>query len=475
LTDRGNWGGRLGFVLAAAGSAVGLGNLWKFPYVTWNNHGAAFVLAYLACIAVLGLPVILSEILIGKTAQTSPVPAFGQLGFPKWRFVGWLGVITGLVILSFYTVIAGWSISSFVQCLGWTVNGYQNPATGAFDHFLAQGSLQLGLTLVFSMLTAAIVLAGVAKGIEKATKILMPALFLLILILVVRAMLLPGFGQALRFLLVPDFSHFGPQTILEALGQAFFTLSLGMGAMITYGSYMKRDEKILRSGVEIAILDTLVAFFACIIMYSIIFSFQSLQEQVTGSSIGMLFVVIPQMFYTQMPGGSILAPLFYLLVGFAALSSTISLLEVIVASMIDHWKMKRRQATLLGAGLTFVLSIFCALSLGANTFLSGFKLFGNATDGIFLHLNQAFTGNKSGILAIFDHVAANWFLPLGALLITLFVGWVLPREHSQKALGFDASERNAWVYRIWFFLVRFVAPLSIGWILVSVLGGKDFS
>jgi len=318
LKNRDQWGGYVGFVLAASGSAVGLGNLWKFPYIAWTHNGGSFVLVYLLCILFIGMPIMVSEVLIGRHTQKSPVPAFARLGFPRWRFIGWLGVFAGMVILSFYAVIAGWSISSFFQCLNWSINGYQAPADGAFSQFLANGSFQIGLSFLFSVLTAVIVVKGIASGIEKATKVLMPGLLTIMLVLVVRSFFLPGFNEAISFLFSPNFSQFTPQSVLVALGHAFFTLSLGMGAMITYGSYMSKENSIIKASSAIVILDTLIALFACIIMYSIIFSSPSLKAQLDagdgGSTIGMLFVTIPKLFYTEMAGGQILAPLFYVLV-----------------------------------------------------------------------------------------------------------------------------------------------------------------
>jgi len=478
--SRDQWGGYLGFVLAAAGSAIGLGNLWKFPYMAWTNNGGSFVLMYFICIVFIGLPIMLAEILIGRRAQASPVPAFVKLGFPKWQFIGWLGVIAGLVILAFYSVIAGWSISSLFQCLNWSLNGYTPPEEGAFGNFLAMGWLQIGLSLTFSLLTAVIVLGGISKGIEKATKFLMPSLFVILLILVGRSLFLPGFGEAMEFLFVPDFSKFSSQSILVSLGQAFFTLSLGMGAMITYGSYMKKKTSIIRASIAIVILDTMIALFACVIMYSIIFSMPDLKAQLDAgggaSTIGMLFVTIPNLFYTEMTGGFMLAPLFYVLVGFAALSSTISLLEVIVALLIDRMKLTRPKATFMAAGGTFLLTIFCALSLGASKFLSGFKGFGSGANAISKSLNETILANKEGVLSILDHVAANWFLPVGGLLITIFVGWILPIKDSCQELGMANKDgKPNLFYYGWLVLVRFVAPLGILWIIIAVFRGSDFS
>ncbi len=471
---REQWSGRLGFILAASGSAVGLGNLWKFPYITWENKGGAFVLVYLACIAVIGLPVMISEILIGRRTSQSAVPAFRALGTPRWAFVGWMGVITGVLILAFYSVIAGWSLRSFVQCVGWSINGYEAPTGEAFGAFLAAGGSQVGLGATFLALTAVIVVRGISGGIERATKILMPVLLLIMLYLAFTAMTLDGFGDAIAFLFRPSFSEIGKAGILEALGHAFFTLSLGMGAMITYGSYVQKKESIVGISLTVAILDTVIAIVACVIMFSIIFTVPSLRETMEhgggGSTVGMLFVTLPNLFYTAMPGGVVIGPLFYVLVAFAALSSTISLLEVVVATLVDRFSWTRIKATAVATGTIFFFSIGCALSLGASEFLSNFRLFGAEPGG----LNKVVAADKAGVLAWFDHVTANWLLPLGGLFITIYVGWVLMSKEAEEELDVGGSTPR-WAWTAWRFAVRFLAPLAIGWIVFEVIRGGDFS
>lgn len=471
---REQWSGRLGFILAASGSAVGLGNLWKFPYITWNNKGGAFVLVYLACIVLIGLPVMISEILIGRRTSQSAVPAFRALGNPRWSFVGWIGVIGGVLILSFYSVIAGWSLRSFVQCLGWSFSGYEAPGPKAFGEFLGNGGMQVGLGATFLLLTAVIVSRGISGGIERATKILMPVLLLIMLYLAVTAMTLDGFGEAMSFLFRPSFDELGKDGVLEALGHAFFTLSLGMGAMITYGSYVQKKESIVNISLTVGVLDTIIAVMACVIMFSIIFTTPSLKETLEsgggGSSAGMLFVTLPHLFYSEMAGGAIIGPLFYVLVAFAALSSTISLLEVIVATCVDRFGWSRVKATGIAVGVVFFFSIGCALSLGAHEGLSTMRLFGGEEGG----LNEIVTGNKAGLLTIFDHVTANWFLPVGGLLITVYAGWILKRRDTENELDAGGATPT-WVYKVWLFSVRFLAPVAIGWIVFEVLRGGDFS
>ncbi len=473
---RDQWGSSWGFVLAAAGSAVGLGNLWKFPYIAWDNNGGAFVLVYLVCIALIGMPVIMAEILIGRRAQASPVPAFEALsnsakGGRFWTIVGWLGVASGLVILSFYAVIAGWSLSSFYQCLNWSFSGYQAPGPNAFGEFAGNGGLQVLLTLIFSLVTAMIVMRGISGGIEKATKVLMPVLIVILILLVINSFTLDGFGEALGFLFRPNFSELKAHGVLEALGHSFFTLSLGMGAMITYGSYMRKGESIKKSAIAIVILDTVIALMACIIMYTILFSYPQVQSQMGRSTAGMLFVTLPQMFYTEMPGGAIIGPVFFILVAFAALSSTISLLEVVVALFVDKLKMTRLKATGVAAGVIFLFSIGCALSLGANQWLSNLKLMPVES------LNEIFFAGKAGLLNAFDHLSANWMLPVGGLLISLYAGWFLDKTVIVEELDLlDEGGKPKLAYQIFLVAIRYVAPAAIAYILYTVLfTGADFT
>ncbi len=459
--SRGSWGGKIGFVLAATGSAVGLGNLWKFPYITWHNNGGAFVLIYLIAVLVIGLPIMMAEILVGRHTQESPVPAFERLGGKAWSLVGWLGVLTGLVILGYYTVIAGWTITSFISCVQWSISGYEPPADGSFDEFMANGSLQLLLSFIFLGLTAAVVLKGINKGIERATKILMPILLVIILYLVVMVLGLPERAQTFAFLFNPNFSELPATGILEAVGHAFFTLSLGMGAMITYGSYMGRKESIARNAVMVVLLDTFIALCACIIMFTIIFSAADVEKTVSGSTIGMLFITIPRLLYTKIPFGATIAPVFYIMVGFAALSSTISLLEVLVSLLIDKLKIRRLKATLIAGSAAFVVTILSALSLGAVPFLSKFSVFGEG---------------KEGVLATLDHLAANWMLPVGGLFITLFVGWVLDKKILDAELGMHREDGSPTLaYTLLRYFLRFTAPLAILAVIIAVILGKDFS
>ncbi|MGB5810421.1 MAG: sodium-dependent transporter, partial [Polyangiales bacterium] len=417
--------GRIGFIVAATGSAVGLGNLWKFPYMTYANEGGSFVLVYLVAVAVIGAPLMMAEILVGRRTQQSPVGAFAKLareakGSPVWKGVGWLGIVAGAVILSYYSVVAGWTIYYFFRCLTWSVQGFTPDDAAAlgdvFGSFVGNGWLQVGFHALFMLLTVGVVIAGVQAGIERATKVLMPTLGLLLLALVVNSFLQPGFAEAMRHLF-----HLGPITgtaVLEAVGQSFFSLSLGMGAMITYGSYVSREHSVPRAAIIVVGFDTLVGLMACFVMFTIIFSISPAERETLGASAGILFTTLPRMFY-QMPGGVVLAPLFFFLVAAAALSSTISLLEVVVAYFIDNRGWGRRRATLAMGAMIFSIGVLCALSLGANATLSEFTL----------------VGKTAGVFNILDYAAANWLLPLGGLLTCLFVGWVLSNALTRDELS----------------------------------------
>ena len=453
---RAHWGSRFGFVLAAAGSAVGLGNLWKFPYITWENNGGAFVIVYLVAILVLGLPIMMAEILIGRRAQLSAVPAFEKLGSKRWSIVGWLGVASGTTILSYYMVIAGWSVRSFYQCLVWSFTSYTPPAESDFGAFLANAPLQIGLTAIFSVATAFIVYRGIGGGIEKATKIMMPVLVIILLYLVGTALTMDGRDEALSMLFTPHFDQLPAKGYLEAVGHAFFTLSLGLGTMIAYGSYIGKKESIFGAAAWVVVLDTLFALFAAIAMFTIILSVPEMQDRMSGSTMGMLFITLPDLFYTNMPGGIILAPAFFILVGFAALSSTISLGEVVTSLMIDTRGWSRPKATVICAGGVFVGSILAALSLGAVEPLSSFELI----------------EGKPGVLATLDHVAANWMLPIGGLGITIFVGWFLGKKNAMEELGIT---KPSLPFTLWIWCLRIVAPVAIIALLIAVAVGKDFS
>ncbi|MEM7414071.1 MAG: sodium-dependent transporter [Gemmatimonadota bacterium] len=459
--QRGNWTSSAGFVLAATGSAIGLGNLWKFPFITWENNGGAFVLMYLLCILAVGLPIMMAELLIGRSTQKSAVGALKEAVGPAWGFVGLWGVLCGFTLLSYYTVIAGWSLFYFVQTIGWTTGGF--PAdlqTGdLFGEQVSNAGLQLVMSLGFSIATVSVVYFGVQKGIERIARLFLPILFAILVLMLISALGMEGSGEAIAFVFRPSFSELHPAGILEALGHSFFTLSLGMGAMITYGSYIARDQSIVKASGVIVALDTVIALVACLIMFSVIFSVAGMAEQVGGSTVGMLFISLPQLFYTEVPFGTLLGPLFYVLVALAALTSTMSLLEVVTSYVIDEHGIARHKATIMCGGAVFVFTIFAALSFSDVPFLSTLSVF----------------EGKTGWFETADHFVSNWMLPTGGLAITIAAGWFMTREKSESELVDDTTP--AWFsYGAWRFFIRFVAPAAISAIIIAVaVFGVDFS
>ena len=453
------WSSNFGLVLAATGSAIGLGNLWKFPFITWENNGGAFVIVYLVCILLVGLPIMMAELLIGRRSQKSIVGALRDVAGPAWKFVGGWGVLCGFILLSYYTVIAGWSFFYFWKSLGWTFGGFPaDLSTGdLFGAQVGDAWLQFMLSLVFSIATVGVVYFGVQKGIERVAKVLLPVLFGILVLLLVSALGMSGSGEALKFIFEPRFGELEWSGVLEALGHSFFTLSLGMGAMITYGSYISRKQSIVKSAGAIVAFDTLIALVATIIMFSVIFSVAGLSEEVGKSTVGMLFISLPELFYTVMPFGTVLGPLFYVLVALAALTSTISLLEVETSFLIDERGMKRQKAVIVSGAAIFVFTIFAALSFGSTPVLSTMVAFG-----------------KTGWFSIADHFVSNWMLPTGGLAVAIAAGWFMTRKATEDELV-DGNQPDWFRYGVWRFFIRYVAPVAVLAIILAVILGRDFS
>ncbi|MXW64386.1 MAG: sodium-dependent transporter [Bacteroidetes bacterium SB0662_bin_6] len=453
------WSSNLGLVLAATGSAIGLGNLWKFPFITWENNGGAFVLVYLVCILAVGLPIMMAELLIGRRSQKSIVGALRDVGGPAWKLVGGWGVLCGFILLSYYTVIAGWSLFYFWKSLGWTFGGFPaDLSTGdLFGAQVGDAGLQLMLSLAFSIATVAVVYFGVQKGIERVAKVLLPVLFAILILLLVSALGMSGSGEALKFIFEPRFGELEWSGVLEALGHSFFTLSLGMGTMVAYGSYISRKQSIVKSAGAIVAFDTLIALVATIIMFSVIFSVAGLSEEVGKSTVGMLFISLPELFYTAMPFGTVLGPLFYVLVALAALTSTISLMEVETSFLIDERGMKRQKAVVVSGAAIFVFTIFAALSFGSTPVISTMAAFG-----------------KTGWFSIADHFVSNWMLPTGGLGIAIAAGWFMTRKATEDELV-DGNQPGWFRYGAWRFFIRYVAPAAVLAIILAVILGRDFS
>ena len=441
-TGRGMWGSRLGFILAAAGSAIGLGNIWRYPYITGQNGGAAFVLLYVACVFVIALPVLIAELSLGRRTNTDAVGAFKTLSqSKKWPFVGYLGVITGVGILSFYLVIAGWTLGYIVRSI--------IPSSENFVEFIANPLEEIGYFTAFLMLTMFVVLGGVEKGIERWAKFLMPALFVLLAGLIVYNLTLDGAAAGIEFYLKPDFSKINGSTALAALGQAFFSLSLGMGTMITYGSYISKKENLPLSGTAVALADTGIAFLAGLMIFPALFSVGLEPSQ--GPA--LVFNVLPSVF-AQMPGGQFIGLAFFILLAIAALTSTVSLLEVPVAYMVDQKKWTRKKAVIVVAAATFLLGLPSALSQGTVGALGSLTLFG-----------------QTGFLNIMSFVFSDLALPIGGFFISIFVGWVWGVGKAYEEALLNTSPMTAMMMKLWGILIRYVCPLSILTILIfKVIG-----
>ncbi|HHY91185.1 MAG TPA: sodium-dependent transporter [Clostridiales bacterium] len=432
---RGQWGSKIGFILAAAGSAVGLGNLWKFPYMAGKNGGGAFVLVYILIVLLMGFTVMLAEITLGRHTQLNAFGAYRALR-KNWGWVGGLGVLAGFLILSFYSVVGGWVISYLIKSATGVLSQSNPEVFGdMFGSLISSTATPLVYHAIFMGLTLVIVFRGISGGIEKANKIMMPALFIMIIILSIRSVTLQGASKGLEFLFTPDFSQFTARSFLDAMGQVFFSLSLGMGCMITYGSYLNREANLPQSALSIVLIDTAIALLAGIATLPAVFAFGF----EPGQGPGLMFVTLPAVF-SKMPLGTVFAFIFFLLVLFAALTSAISLLEVVVAYFVDQWKWSRATATIVMAVVIYLVGVPASLSMGIwsdITLLPGL-----------------------GFFDTYDFIASNVLLPLGGMLLCVFVGWVWGTKNALYEI--TSGGRHAFgLAPIWIFLVRFISPIAI--------------
>ena len=440
LKSHGTWIGKWTFILAATGSAVGLGNIWGFPYKAGTNGGGAFVLIYLLCIVMIGIPIMISEIIIGRRAGNSPINAMKRTALDSnssslWQFVGWSGITAGVLILSFYSVIAGIclnyifiaaSSNEFLSSSEQFGSVIESPANLLFWHS------------VFMLLTFLIVSAGVKNGIGRMVKILMPMLGALLIFMVIYAIFNGAFIKALNFLFAPDFSSVTSETFLSAMGQAFFSLSLGMGSIMAYGAYMPKDQKVVPTSFTVASLDTLVAVLAGLAIFPIIFAF-NLEP---NSGPGLVFVSMLSAF-NQMQFGQLIGPIFFILLSIAALSSSISLLEPGVAFLSEEGYLSRKNSALAISLFAWSLGIGTALSF--NT-LSGFELI-----------------SGKNFLDSLDFIANQILLPFGGMMIAIFVGWFMKKELIINEIGYV----NLIIYKLWRFFIKFIAPTSVALIFIS--------
>lgn len=448
--DRGNFGSKLGVILASAGSAVGLGNIWRFPYETGNHGGAAFILIYLGCILLLGLPIMIAEFLIGRHSQANTARAY-QILAPgtQWRWVGRMGVLAGFLILGYYSVVAGWTLEYIFEAVSNSFAG-KTPAEfiSSFQSFSSNPwRPALWLTL-FLLATHFIIVKGVEKGIEKSSKIMMPTLFIIILVLVGCSVTLPGASRGIEFLLKPDFSKVDGNVFLGAMGQAFFSLSLGMGCLCTYASYFSKDTNLTRTAFSVGIIDTFVAVLAGFIIFPAAFSV-GIQPDAGPS---LIFITLPNVFQQAFSGIPVLAyifsVMFYVLLALAALTSTISLHEVVTAYLHEEFNFTRGKAARLVTTGCILLGILCSLSLGVT---KDFTIFG------------------LGMFDLFDFVTAKLMLPLGGLLISIFTGWYLDKKLVWSEITNNGTLKVP-IYKLIIFILKYVAPIAISVIFINELG-----
>lgn len=438
MDNRVTFATRMGGIAAAVGSAVGFGNVWRFPYITGQNGGAAFLLIYLFSVIMLGMPLMIAEFVIGRSAHRNVVGAFRQVA-PKghWYLVGYLGLFVAILILGFYIVLSGWTLRYTYMAAVNQLNGED------FGSFVSDPWQPLFWTVLAIVINAGILLGGVQKGIERASNIMMPVLAIILILLVINSAFLPEFGRGMEFLFVPDWSKVTGQTWIDAIGQAFFSLSLAMGILIAYGSYLGDNTKIGKTALSVATLDTVIALLAGIVIFPACFSYGI--EPGQGS--GLVFVTLPEVFL-QMPGGYILGLLFFLLITLAGLTSCMSIFEVPISYLQEEWHMSRKGAVLCSCVWSLGLGIVCSLSLG---------LWGDIKIG------------GDVIFDFLDHLTSRYMMPVGALLTSLFAGWWL-----DKAIIHDAvtnwKNDSGWYLRPLLWLLRVVVPVGIFIIFLSGIG-----
>lgn len=457
MSNRGSFSSKAGFILAAAGSAVGLGNIWKFPFEVADGGGAAFVLMYLVFCFLLCFPVMVTEIAIGRKTQKNPVGAFAALGFPKWKFLGKLGVLAGVLILSFYNVVAGWAFGYFIQI-----------STGNFEIGTQFGDYinNIGRVgaygAVFMIATAYVVSRGISGGIEKAAKILMPTLVGMMVLLAIYAMTLPNALDGINFYLIPQFSEITLEVVYNALGQAFFSLSLGMGALITYGSYVSKRDNIITSAMMITIADVGIAFLAGLMMFPFVAYLTSGQMNVEGGP-GLIFVTLPGVFESFGPLlGRFIGAFFFLLLSFAALTSTISLLEVPVSYAVDELKVKRSKAVWFIAIFIFLLGVPSLISHGYSHYLTNFI---------------TYIGSKTptNFMDFVEHIGSDTLLPLGGFLISVFAAYVWKKGNLSKEIEEGYPKFKGTIVEKYIdFAISYLSPVVLGIIFILTVLNRFF-
>ena len=440
--NRINFSSKIAVVAAAAGSAVGLGNIWRFPYELGQYGGAAFLILYILFVVLLGIPIMLSEFAIGRSGQSDAVGSFRKIDpRGKWWLIGVMGVMSAFLIMGFYSVVSGWTLEYIYQAVTNQFAGKDAAtlATG-FSDFSSDTARPLMWTVLFMLISAGIILLGVKDGIERSTKFLMPLLLVIIVALGIRSVTLPGGVEGLRFLFQPDFSKITSGVVLSAMGQAFFSLSLGMGCMITYGSYVSKKNNLTHTVVEVTVLDTLVAVLAAIAIFPAAFS----MGINPGQGPELVFITLPNVF-ANLPGGQFWAILFFVLLTVAALTSIISLMEVVVAYVTEEFNMKRVPVTIIVTVAILFFSVLSSLSFGSWKDVTVFGM-------TFFNL--------------FDNITSKVLMPLGGLLISLFAGWVMPVKLLRAEIS-NEGQFKLKLFNVYLFLIRYIAPLGILMVLLN--------
>ena len=438
--DRGSFGTKLGIILATAGSAVGLGNVWRFPYMAGQNGGAAFIIIYIACILLLGIPGMVSEFIIGRHSQANAARAYGHIaGRRIWKSIGYLGILTSTIILGFYAVVAGWCLQYLFASMAGRLNGDAAYVLNYFQSFSGDALRPCLWGIAFVVITHLVVERGVQRGIERASKLLMPVLLLLLIVIVAASCMLPGAVKGVEFLLWPDFSKVTHSVFLEALGQAFFSLSLGTACLCTYASYFGKNVNLLGSAGQIAFLDTLIAILAGLMIFPAAFSVGVQPD--SGPS--LIFITLPNVFqqaFSSVPAvGYVISVLFYALLVFAALTSTISMHEIGTAFFHEEFNISRRKSAAILTVVCSIITVFCSLSVGGHV---DFLLFGKT------------------LMDFCDFITAQVMLPLGAFLTSIFIGWFVDRRVVQAEFTNDGTLGGS-LFRTWHFLVRYVVPVCL--------------
>jgi NSS family neurotransmitter:Na+ symporter len=443
--QREHWSSHLGFILAAAGSAIGLGTLWKFPYVTGENGGGIFVLIYIFCTFFIGIPVFIAELVLGRKAQRGAVGVFATLANNSavWKTAGWLGVASSFLIMSFYSILAGWGLNYVFMSLSQFYESMTaQEISGVFDILASSADITLFWHLLFTALTAAVVYRGIRQGIEYWSRFMTIGLLVILVGMCLFAMTLEGFSEGVRFILYPDVSHFKPSAAIEALGLSFFTLSLGQGIMLTYGSYMRKGDDIPKTAIIIGVMIIIVSLLAGLMIFPIIFTFGFAPE----AGPGLVFKTLPVLF-AKLPGALFISTAFFILFVFTALTSAVALIEVVAANFTDLLGWSRQKAVLVVAISCFIFGIPSALSNTHTLFANWPAIYGKS------------------FFETIDDIVSLWLLPIGGLMVAMFTGWFLDKQISQAE--FDSGTQLRWMWRPWLFFMRWVAPVAIVFIILQ--------